>query len=495
MNRRKFLRTMSLSGAALATGCATAAPGRLPDASWAALPRWRGFNLLEKFQRDGSNQPFVEEDFDLIAEWGFNFVRLPCDYRIWTEAPGHYREAPLKELDQGLAMARARGIHVLLNLHRAPGYTVAKPSEKMNLWSDGADGEEARRQFGAQWQMFAERYHGIPSRELSFNLVNEPSKVEASKYVRACTAAVAAIRSADPSRLILADGLEWGSLPGPELAALHIGQCTRGYAPHTLSHFRASWVGDTGQWPEPTWPILPKPAPYLYGDSKKDLQSPLVLRGQFQKSSKFSIHLTKVSYQAQLVVKADGNVILQKEYKPAGAKQPTIDDTVAAVLPADAREITIAVEHGDWLVWSEIKIEAAAGYPQKTIHAAAGQWGERQEAWLVGNDGQVCPQKQRVECDRNVLWTKYVEPWVKLKESGVGVMVGEWGADNRAPHPVVLAWMRDCLANWQRAGFGWALWNLRGSFGVLDSERKDVVYENYRGHKLDRQMLELLRTG
>ena len=32
-----------------------------------------------------------------------------------------------------------------------------------------------------------------------------------------------------------------------------------------------------------------------------------------------------------------------------------------------------------------------------------------------------------------------------------------------------------------------------GSFGVLDSGRRDVKYENYKGHKLDRKMLELLK--
>jgi len=42
--------------------------------------------------------------------------------------------------------------------------------------------------------------------------------------------------------------------------------------------------------------------------------------------------------------------------------------------------------------------------------------------------------------------------------------------------------------------WGFALWNLRGSFGVLDSERADVAYEDYRGHKLDRKMLELPRS-
>ena len=33
-----------------------------------------------------------------------------------------------------------------------------------------------------------------------------------------------------------------------------------------------------------------------------------------------------------------------------------------------------------------------------------------------------------------------------------------------------------------------------GSFGPLDSGRKDVAYEDFRGHKLDRAMIELLRA-
>ena len=53
----------------------------------------------------------------------------------------------------------------------------------------------------------------------------------------------------------------------------------------------------------------------------------------------------------------------------------------------------------------------------------------------------------------------------------MGVHVGEWGAFNHTPHKVVLAWMQDCLALWKEAGWGWALWNLHGGFGVLDSQR------------------------
>ena len=53
---------------------------------------------------------------------------------------------------------------------------------------------------------------------------------------------VAAIRREDPERLIIADGLQWGTVPVPELRELHIAQATRGYTPMEISHYGASWV-------------------------------------------------------------------------------------------------------------------------------------------------------------------------------------------------------------------------------------------------------------
>jgi len=50
------------------------------------LPRWRGFNLLAKFVKHrGGNPPFQESDFALLAEWGFDFVRLPLSYHCWSD--------------------------------------------------------------------------------------------------------------------------------------------------------------------------------------------------------------------------------------------------------------------------------------------------------------------------------------------------------------------------------------------------------------------------
>ena len=78
-----------------------------------------------------------------------------------------------------------------------------------------------------------------------------------------------------------------------------------------------------------------------------------------------------------------------------------------------------------------------------------------------------------------------LEKFTKRRESNPGFREEDF--------QVTLAWMRDQLELWKEAGWGWALWNLRGSFGVLDSGRADVSYEDFRGHKLDREMLTLLQ--
>ena len=70
---------------------------------------------------------------------------------------------------------------------------------------------------------------------------------------------------------------------------------------------------------------------------------------------------------------------------------------------------------------------------------------------------------------------------------------GECGCWNRTPHEVFLAWFEDVLDLLTSHGIGYALWNFRGAFGVLDSGRADVAYEPWHGHQLDRALLELLR--
>ncbi len=359
ISRRGFLSRSAAIGAGL--GVATLAPDnlfaaaadKLPMPTPNKLPRWHGFNLLNKFM--GPNSRFSEQDFAWIAELGFNFVRLPMDYRMWIENHDwtKFHEPTLKELNDAVDLGEKYGVHVCLNFHRAPGYTVAQPPETKSIWSD----DEALEVCALHWGTFARRYAGIPNHRLSFNLFNEPANVEPDPYRRVVARIVKAIRQQDPDRLIICDGRDWGNVPPTELAGLGVAAATRGYAPGQVSHYRASWVQGSDLWPVPTWPIK-------------------------------------------------------------------LGDTT----------------------WN-----------------------------------------------RETLRERQIIPWQKLQAQGFGVMVGEFGAFNRTPHPVVLAWLRDNLSLWKQAGWGWAMWNFSGGFGILDSERADVKYENWRGHKLDRALLELLQ--
>ncbi|HYN05421.1 MAG TPA: cellulase family glycosylhydrolase [Vicinamibacteria bacterium] len=372
MKRRQFVQDLAVLGVAA---------GMAPRAALAAddeptgrrIPRWRGFNLQARFGWPGhpyDGPAFEESDFAAMAEWGFDFARLPLNYWNWGSRDDWslVREEPLKQFDRAVELGRQYGIHVNINFHRIPGYCInGREMEPMDLFSGRkAERDKALAAAVFHWKTFATRYKGIPSRQLSFDLINEPPWVKPyegylfERYDEIVRALAAGIREVDPGRLIIADGLDLGQTPVMEIADLGVAQSTRGYLPKAVSHYTATWVPkeEFETFDVPTWPLKDK----------------------------------------------------------------------------------------------------------------------KGETW-----------------DKERLRTVLIEPWQRLAAKGVAVHVGEWGCFNKTPHDVALAWMGDYLSLWKEAGWGWALWNLRGSFGVMDSERADVAYEDYKGRKLDRRMLELLR--
>ncbi len=89
----------------------------------------------------------------------------------------------------------------------------------------------------------------------------------------------------------------------------------------------------------------------------------------------------------------------------------------------------------------------------------------------------------------------FYEPWIKLARSGTGVHCGECGCYIETPHEIFLSWFGEVVDILGSNGIGFALWNFRGDFGILDSGRKDVDYEDWHGHKLDRKLLDLIRRS
>lgn len=230
--------------------------------------RWRGFNLCELFvtaedprwpeMTPSPRGEISRQHLQWIADWGFNFVRVPASYRWWADpaAPFEVREAGLGRLDRAVENAERCGLHLSLNLHHAPGYCIneglrdeAIGAEKFDLWTD----PNALHCFIHHWQTLARRYAGRAGAGLSFDLVNEPARCSRAGHERAIRATVAAIRAIDKDRPIIIDGFNAGNEPCPELQDLGVIQSCRGYWPAPLTHHRAWWAGDHRS-PPPHWP-------------------------------------------------------------------------------------------------------------------------------------------------------------------------------------------------------------------------------------------------
>jgi endoglucanase len=383
IDRRAFIKNATMAAAAVGFAGNFSPDFPKPGNALNKLPRWRGFNLLDYFTpTPGKNSEATrttEDDLKWMADWGFDFVRLPMAYpryldpnrgeKITKDDFYKFDNKVLEEIDQLIFMAQKHGLHVSLNLHRAPGYCInAGFFEPFNLWKD----KEAQDAFYFHWGMWAERYKNISSDKISFDLLNEPayrenlndqfsksSAVPGSLYKMVAGGAANAIRAANADHLIIADGNNVGNDVVPELFDLNMGQSCRGYFPHYISHYQATWVfKDPSKAPPPVWPGT--------------------IEGKY---------------------------------------------------------------------YSRVQLE------------------------------------------------EYYKQWIDVIGKGIGVHCGECGCWKKTPHDIFLAWFGDVLNILTMSGIGYALWNFRGDFGVMDSGRTDVNYLDWYGHKLDTKLLDLLKKN
>lgn len=345
------------------------------------LPKWKGFNILDYFsptgQREGANTP--EEYFKWMQDWGFDFVRIPMAYPRYIQydkskniTPEQIRNIDTQQTDaiqQLVHHAHTYGLHVCLNLHRAPGFCInAGFNEPYNLWTD----QRALDDFCFHWEFWAKAFKNTSSKKISFDLLNEPAwrddmndqlgkktSLPGDVYRKIVFAAYQSIKKVNKNHLVIADGNNVGKNVTPEITDLDIAQSCRGYTPSIISHYKAGWVyKDPDHLPVPVWPGK-------VGDEELNMS------------------------------------MLEKLYAP----------------------------------------------------------------------------------------------WIKLKESGIGVHCGECGCFNKTPHDVFLAWFKDLTSYLSKNDIGFALWEFSGAFGILDSNRADVTYEDWHGHKLDRKLLTLIQNA
>jgi endoglucanase len=175
----------------------------------------------------------TKTDIDSMAAWGFNAVRLPMHYNLFT-LPAEQEPVPGKQtwLPQGFALTdsllkwcAANKIYLILDLHAAPGgqgndnAIADRDSSKPYLWTSEAN----KKKTIALWRQLAARY-ASENWIGGYDLINEPNYgFENSKDRNGCaentniplkklyTELTAAIREVDKNHIIFIEGNCWGN--------------------------------------------------------------------------------------------------------------------------------------------------------------------------------------------------------------------------------------------------------------------------------------------
>jgi hypothetical protein len=386
----------------------------------------------------------------------------------------------------------------MIALHRVPGYASLEPDAKPDLFTNAA----VQKVCVKHWSFVAERYKDKAPELLSFNLINEPSaKVAGSNYVKVVSALVKAVRPANPDRLIITDGLEWGRKVVPELHKLGIGQGTRGYEPHGLSHYKAEWAGNPQS--RPSWPPSGVYTPLL-GPHKGALCVPMVLENI--PACRFIIKPGMVSGNVDLQLMANDDYLQLyplhvgdgigwsdvTEHLEWGLSQGRYNLTLECDLKHSNNRVVISVTEGDWVAIDQIYLQTEDF--KQAVLSLENSWGKTNTVITFKGFDAAQPFQSEIADDGLLfLRNQLMSPWEEDIKTGHFVVAGEFGTYRHTPHNVTLAWMEDYLKIWKMSGIGWALRDFRGPYGIIDSGREDVKYEDFKGYSLDRKMLELLQ--
>ena len=172
-------------------------------------------------------------DIDAMASWGFNSVRLPMHFNLYTlpvdqepvKGQNTWLEKGFALTDELLAWCKANNMYLILDLHAAPGgqgndiaisdRDPAKPS----LW----DSPENQAKMIALWRKLAERYANEPMVG-AYDIINEPNwGFESSTDKNGCPEqkniplrnllvnVTKAIREVDTKHMIVIEGNCWGN--------------------------------------------------------------------------------------------------------------------------------------------------------------------------------------------------------------------------------------------------------------------------------------------
>lgn len=193
-----------------------------------------GPKQTEEFYENWLSNFIQKVDIDSLRAWGFNSVRLPMHYNLYTlpvdkepvKGKQTWLEKGFRITDSLVAWCKANHIYLILDLHAAPGgqgndlnISDRDPS-KPSLWEDQANKEKTV----ALWQALAERYVNEPW-VAAYDILNEPNwgftdpvndkngtKEKNNEPLRQLMEDITiAIRRIDKKHIIIIEGNGWGN--------------------------------------------------------------------------------------------------------------------------------------------------------------------------------------------------------------------------------------------------------------------------------------------
>ncbi|MBE6844965.1 MAG: glycoside hydrolase family 5 protein [Ruminococcus sp.] len=188
------------------------------------------------------NSFITEKDFETIASWGADHVRIPIDYNILQNNDGSFNEIGFERLDYALDMCEKYNLNTVIDLHKTAGYSFDEGESENGFFYD----EKLQEKFYLLWDRISEKYGSLYKRT-AFELLNEVTDKKYSDIwndiARKC---ITRIRKNAPQTLILYGGCENNSAEAVSLLTspwdenvIYNFHC---YEPLTFTHQGATWT-------------------------------------------------------------------------------------------------------------------------------------------------------------------------------------------------------------------------------------------------------------
>ena len=399
----------------------------LPKVTQDKFPsEWKGAGIVVRKGFSEEYMHYEESDIVFLKENGFNFGRLYLDFETlrypdYPTDPYMINLKELEELDQLLAWAIQNDIHIQISMR---GYMDENGVYLKDAPQIMPETDAAWELTQAYWTMLAERYAGISSKYITFDLCNEaqPNENEIQKHKEKLGTMVSAIRSIDPERVMLYSQWNMGNIQWAEaIVSLGIGL---GCHPYLPTYITVGGNSETSPYAEPVWPQPYFPTGQLMsGNAQQHFEGEVA-------GSEMKIHLWYSDEYVTIRVYADGQLI--NEIKPQGLPGENgeffyYDELYSTKIPENVEKVSLQVLDGfariDNIIFEKNGISTNL-IPCDTMAIPD----ESEPVTIFVHGDGTYSNSENIVYDAERIYQTAIEPYKKIAENNnVGFIVNEFG--------------------------------------------------------------------